>query len=271
VTCENRGYSHANNRGAMLADARYVLFLNPDTELLEGTLADLIALMDDRPQIGIAGCRQLATDGVIFPTSRRFASPARTLAEAFGSERLAPQAGQRILDPAAYDREFSSDWVIGSFMLVRREALLSGGLLDERYFLYSEEEDFCRRIRSAGWDVRHLPQMTIVHHVGKAGKVPRLEAQRTLARLQYADKHFTPRQRLVHRIALLSGHGLRLAVAGVRNDPETGAVARAGLRMALGRDEPPFIPPPTTALPAESLAAARKHARDATSHFRPQR
>ena len=84
-------------------------------------------------------------------------------------------------------------------MLAAPEALLSAGLLDERFFIYSEEPDLCLRIKRGGWEVRHLPQMTIVHHAGKGGVRPRMVAQDAYTRKQYAEKHFGP----VHRRAYL--------------------------------------------------------------------
>src|SRR5919202_2032017 len=88
VTCENRGFSHANNRGLMTCDARYVLFLNPDTEILEGTMEELVRALDERPTVGLAGVRQVTADGELFPTIRRFPTAWRALAEAAGCERL---------------------------------------------------------------------------------------------------------------------------------------------------------------------------------------
>jgi GT2 family glycosyltransferase len=247
--CTNRGFSHANNRGVLGTDARYVLFLNPDTEWVEGSLRDAVDLMDARPTVGLAGCRQLTGAGDVYPTMRRFMTPARALAEAVGSERFAPSAGQRILDLSLYERETSCDWVIGSFMLTRREALLAGGLLDERFFLYSEEEDFCRRIRDAGWDIRHLPSITIVHHVGKAGLVPRFEAQRSFARLQYGRKHFGAANRAALRSALVAGYAARMLRALVSRDANGLTAAKRGMQIATGRAGAPFIEPPPVALP----------------------
>ena len=85
-------------------------------------------------------------------------------------------------------------------MLIRREALLSAGLLDERFFLYCEEADLCLRIKRTGWSVRHLPAMTIMHHIGKGGHDPRIDAQQAYSRRQFARKHFGP----VHRLLFLA-------------------------------------------------------------------
>ena len=148
-------------------DARYVLFLNPDTELLEGTLGELVAELDDRPEVGIAGVRQIGADGNVYPTMRRFPNVARALGDALGLERLAARPGslgERELVDDRYDREFESDWTIGSFMLARSEALAATGGFDERFFVYSEEVDLCLRIKRAGWKIVHLPTMTILHH-----------------------------------------------------------------------------------------------------------
>ncbi|MDX6408603.1 MAG: hypothetical protein QOE13_1674, partial [Gaiellaceae bacterium] len=150
VTCENRGFAHANNRGFMASEARYVLFLNPDTEILEGTFGDLVHALDARPQVGLIGVKQVTADGALFPTIRRFPNAARAFGEALWSERFPFRAswlGERELDMSVYEREVECDWTSGSYMLARREALLSGGILDERFFIYGEEPDLCLRMK----------------------------------------------------------------------------------------------------------------------------
>ncbi len=258
IRTENLGFSHANNRGFLATDARYVLFLNPDTEWVEGDLASAIRAMDERPEVGVIGCRQLTPAGALYPTSRRFRNAIRILAEAMGSERLLPRAGHRILSMDLYEHEFAPDWVIGSFMLCRREALLSGGCLDERYFLYSEEEDLCRRIRLAGWDIRHIPDFAIVHHVGKAGIVPRLEAQRAFASLQYAHRHEGRVGRCLMRVSLTLGYTIRLLRSMLRRDERSREAFLSGLRIILGLDGPPFITPPSSGLAAGAVADVQR-------------
>jgi N-acetylglucosaminyl-diphospho-decaprenol L-rhamnosyltransferase len=250
VGSENHGFSHANNRALMTCDARYVLFLNPDTEVVEGAFTDLVAAMDARPAVGLAGVRQLLPDGSLYPTIRRFPSPIRAFAEAFGSERLPVRAtwlGERELDLAVYERELSCDWTSGSFLLARREALEAAGFFDERFFMSSEEIDLCYRIKQAGWEIRHLPAMTIVHHAGKRGVNPRMEAQYAWARRQYAHKHFPRLQRACFLGALYARHAIR-AVALPGADPEFArdrrAAARLCLRTLAGKVPPPFGDPP---------------------------
>ena len=259
VTCENRGFSHANNCGALTCDARYVLFLNPDTEILEGTFAEIVATLDARPEIGLAGVRQVTADGSLYPTVRRFPSLLRTVGEALGSERwpVHPSwSGERVVDLDAYSRELDCDWTSGSFMLARREALASAGLLDERFFIYSEETDLCLRIVRSGWQVRHMPSMTILHHATKGGISARMTAQEVYARMQYGRKHWSPPYRAAYGCALAFNYALRVAAPG----PDRRRAARKAVATLVGLAPPPFGPPPPTALPAAAQDdASRRH------------
>lgn len=257
VSSRNHGFGYGNNRGLQTTTAPYVLFLNPDTEVMAGTFGELVSLLERRPDVGLAGVRQMGPDGALWPSMRRFPSAARALSEALLSERWplrAPWAGERVLDTAAYDRETECDWTSGSFMLVRRAALASAGLFDERFFIYCEEPDLCLRIKQAGWRVVHLPQMTILHHAGKGGVQPRLIAQDAFARRQYARKHFGFVRRCAYLLALIVRHLLRGAAA--RAGGSERATRRTGawraLRALLGGGEPPFRTPPPTAFEGAS-------------------
>ena len=95
VRCENRGFAHANNCALETCDARYVLFLNVDTEIVDSTHADLVAALDTRPSAGIGGVRQLTSGGAVTPTIRRFPNALRSPFEALGSERLSLRAVTR--------------------------------------------------------------------------------------------------------------------------------------------------------------------------------
>ena len=152
------------------------------------------------------------------------------------------------LDMSLYDTEVQCDWTSGSFMLAREEALLSAGLLDERFFIYSEEPDLCLRMKRSGWEVRHLPAMTIVHHAGKGGVRPKMVAQEAYSRRQYANKHFGRGYATLYVGAVGARHVLR-AIRPQRG--EGGSQRRAAARLALktlaGRNPPPFGRPPPTA------------------------
>ncbi len=258
VTSENHGFGHANNCGAITCDAPYVLFLNPDTEILDGTFGQLLAAMEREPDVGLAGVIQLAGDGTTIPTIRYFPSVTRSLGEAFGSELWplrARWARERELDMTRYTEELDCDWTSGSFMLARREALLAAGLLDERFFLQCEEPDLCLRIKRAGWRVRHFPSMTILHY-GKPAINPRMVAQEAYARRQYAQKHFSKPYGSAYVAAVGAGHLVR-ALSPRARDAAKREAARLALRTLTGRTAPPFVAPPQTALPR--LRTATNH------------
>jgi N-acetylglucosaminyl-diphospho-decaprenol L-rhamnosyltransferase len=245
VWSANHGFGHANNRALMTCNARYVLFLNPDTEVLEGTFAELVRLMDDRPTVGLVGCRQVTPDGRLDTTIRYFPNALRALGEAVAAERILPRRprwlGEREIDPAAYERETACDWTSGSFMLARREALESAGCFDERFFMYCDETDLCRRIKLAGWEVRHLPQMTILHHDRKAGVKPHIECLGAVTRGMYARKYFSPAHRLFYAGAVMLRHALRAVFSGSGElADQKRAANREVVATMLGRRSTPF-------------------------------
>jgi GT2 family glycosyltransferase len=239
--CENRGFGHANNRGLEIADARYVLFVNPDTEVLEGTLAELVAELDRQPQVALAGARQLRRDGSLAPSIRRFPSATNMLAEALGVERVRGARrvlGERELDPREYERQRPCDWTSGSFMLARTAALEDVGHFDERFFLYSEETDLCWRLKQRGWEVVHMPQMTICHYEDDRRGSAELEAQAAYSRMQLARKHF-PDAAADYRWALGLRYAIRVACAPGRRRSAKREAAGAAFKTVL-RGRPPF-------------------------------
>jgi GT2 family glycosyltransferase len=244
VWSSNHGFGHANNRALMTCNARYLLFLNPDTEILEGTFAELVHLMDERPTVGLVGCRQMEGSQVGV-TGRYFPNALRALGDALSAERLGRRRprwfGEREIDPQEYEREFACDWTVGSFMLVRREALESAGCFDERFFMYSDELDLCRRIKTAGWEVRHQPQMTILHHAFKAGVKPHIESLGAVTRMMYARKYFSPGHRALYGGAVMLRHVLRTAYAGSGDlGRQKRAANRAVVATILRRRPVPF-------------------------------
>lgn len=242
IACENHGFGHANNRGLETADARYVLFLNPDTELLSGSLGELVAALDRRPEVGLAGVRQVDSTGALAPSIRRFPSTANMLAEALGVEKV-PGArrvlGERELDPAVYGRETPCDWTSGSFMIARREALEHSGGFDESFFLFAEETDLCWRVKGAGWQVMHMPQLTIRHFEHEGGLSARLEAQAAYARVQFARKHLG--HVADYRLALALRYGLRVGAYSALGERKRRQREAARAALATVRSgQPPF-------------------------------
>lgn len=244
----NIGFAAGNNFAFTAARGRYVLLLNPDMEIASGTLADLVAALDERPGVGVASVVQQWPDGGLQPTIRGFPSPVRQLGEALclwrvpGLEHLQEEEHRK--DP--YASEVSADWLVGGFLIVRREVLAQVGGLDERFFLFSEETDWCLRIRAAGWDVRHLPFMRVTHHTGRSARRD-LFAQNSFSKLLYANKHFSRRRRWAFRATLALRHALRvagLAPLALRrpNLRERVAAEALALLVVLGVTPPPFAP-----------------------------
>ena len=242
---ENLGFAAANNEGARDSAAELLLFLNPDTELRCGTLEQLTELMRSRPGIGLLATRQVTSDGRLWPSLHRFPSVRRGLAQALASERwpgVGKRLGERVLEIERYARPGPFDWTTGAVLAVRREAFEAVGGFDERFFLFSEETDLCKRILDDGWQAVMEPRVTFVHHAGKAGVSPPREAQMAYARTQYANKHFSRPAAVAYRSVLLMHHLLRLAAVRVRGsgDSARGRASALAIKVLLGRTEPPF-------------------------------
>ncbi|HTT95660.1 MAG TPA: glycosyltransferase [Solirubrobacterales bacterium] len=245
---ENRGFAASNNVALERARGRYVLLLNPDVEFSSGNLAELVAAMDARPGTGIASVVQTDADGSLQPSIRRFPSVLRGIGEALFSYHW--PLGRGLQEPVApgprYERAGDADWMSGAFLIARAEAVAEVGPLDERFFLYSEETDWCYRFKRAGWGVEHLPVATVVHHCG-GGSDGVLKPQLTHSKMLFARKHYGRVRAAAIRGALALGHALRVfsgtvlgLFAGARHR-ERAAHEAAALKVALGAP-PPYGP-----------------------------
>jgi hypothetical protein len=169
----NRGFTAANNQGLATGQGRYLLLLNPDTEVVDGALLTMIRYMDTHPEVGALGPKLLYADGSRQPSRRRFPTFATALVEStvvqewWTDNRILRRYFMSDTDDEAIQ---PVDWVVGACLLVRREAYSQAGGLDEGYFMYSEELDWCRRIKQAGWEVIYLPTATVIHHEGKSSE-----------------------------------------------------------------------------------------------------
>lgn len=167
---ENLGFTRCNNIGLAAASGRYLLLLNPDTEIVGSALAQMVSFLDANPDVGILGPHTLNTDGTTQPTRRRF--PSVPLAF-FESTWLQPFAPRSMLDRYYVvgppdDAVLDVDWVQGSALMARRTVYEQIGGLDEGFVMFSEELDWCRRAKSAGWRVIYFGSAQIVHHGGKS-------------------------------------------------------------------------------------------------------
>jgi len=169
----NLGFAAANNRGFALARGRYLVLLNPDAVLGVGALARALDHMEDAPQVGMAGGRLQDTEGRLQPSGRLFPSLLNELlvtsglAARYPGSRLFGRFDRSWADP---DQPAQVDWVPGAFTIIRRAVLTRTGGFDERFFLYYEEVDLCRRTVGAGYEVWYWPDIEITHIGGACSK-----------------------------------------------------------------------------------------------------
>lgn len=169
----NGGFAYGNNyaiRPALEAPNAppYYLLLNPDTEMLSGSLKSLVSFMDEHPKVGIAGSSLQDEEGNLWPYAFRFPS---ILSELERGMRLGFVS--KLLEKWAVPQKMSQepqpiDWLPGASMMIRREVFDAIGLMDEEYFLYYEETDFCLQAKRAGWPCWYVPESRVMHMAGQS-------------------------------------------------------------------------------------------------------
>lgn len=165
----NAGFSKANNQGIKISKGRYVLLLNPDMQVHEGTLEGMVRWMDANPEAGIAGCKLTKENGEIVPHVRHYPGLFDQMAVILKLPHLFPTILNHYMwRDFDYSCEQEVDSIRGSFFMIRREVLDKLGGLDERYFIWFEEVDFCRQAKEAGWKVMYTPSVECIDYVGKS-------------------------------------------------------------------------------------------------------
>jgi GT2 family glycosyltransferase len=188
---ENRGLAAGWNAGLEVTSSRFVLIMNADAWLSEGSLDRLVAFADEHPEAAIVGPRLSNPDGTLQRSVRGFPSLWRVATEYFFLRRLAP--GTQLLNAFyaggfAHDHVYEAEVVMGACMLARREAIDAVGPLDEDFFLFCEETDWCYRFARAGWKVLFFPGAECFH-VGGASHGGRLYRENVRGHLRFFMKH----------------------------------------------------------------------------------
>jgi GT2 family glycosyltransferase len=170
----NEGFAHANNQTLPLIKGEYVLFLNPDCIIKPDTLQNIMAVMDSRPEAGIAGCLIRNPDGSEQAGSRRYIpTPLRSLIRVLKLSKLFHKhPGFAILNLAEQplpDHPVPIEAISGAFMFIRRKAMEEVGPMDDKYFLHCEDLDWCMRFSIAGWKIMFVPGVEIIHAKGMCG------------------------------------------------------------------------------------------------------
>ena len=159
---ENLGFSKANNIAIRQAEGEYVLLLNPDTVVAEGTLRGAIEFMDQHPEAGGAGVRMHNADGTLAPESRR-AVPTPMVA----ARKMLGFTKRYYMSYLSWDEPGQIEVISGAFMLLRRKAIDQVGMLDEDFFMYGEDIDLSYRLLMGGWQNWYLP-LDIIHYKGQS-------------------------------------------------------------------------------------------------------
>jgi len=173
VNEENEGFARAANRAMRLAEGKLFLLLNPDTLVPPGALSNAADALTERPEVGMLGCKVVGTDGSFDHACKRgFPTVASALYHAVGLTRLMPTSARFAHYTAGHlapDEAGLVDAVAGAFMLVRREAVDAVGPMDEQFWMYGEDLDWCRRFWKEGWQVLYWPTVQITHVRGASG------------------------------------------------------------------------------------------------------
>jgi N-acetylglucosaminyl-diphospho-decaprenol L-rhamnosyltransferase len=205
---ENRGFAHGCNAGIEAGAAPYVLLLNPDAVIELESVQTLVRDLEEHPRVGIVAPRILDAAGSLEFSQRRFPRLRSTFAVAVFAHRLFPGASWQdevIRDTSAYERPGAPPWVSGACLLVRRSVCEALGGLDDGFFLYGEDVDFCRRTRDLGYDIRFQPSATVMHIGGSSAPRPELLPLLAASRLRYSRKHEGRLERRLTRLGVALG------------------------------------------------------------------
>lgn len=178
----NLGFTVPMNQALRQAQGQYFLLLNPDTIVYPQALTGLVGFMDSHPHAGISGPKVLNTDGSMQQPCRRGESrPLAVISYFLGLNRLFPRSklfGEYLMNYMDEDATHEVAGVSGSCMLIRREVIGQIGYLDEQFFAYQEDADYCFQARKVGWKVYYVPTSRITHYGGQGGS--RVEPYRSI-------------------------------------------------------------------------------------------
>ncbi len=230
----NRGFAAANNLGISQSSGTYVLLLNSDTTVTQGALEDTVRFMEEKNLKGIVGCRLLNPDGTLQPSLRSFPSILNVASESFFLYKLFPRSrvfGKYYMSYYDYAESSAVDWVMGAFFMIHRDVLNTVGMLDEQFFMFGEELDFCYRARQAGFPTWYFSGATVFHHWGGSSRDGYARVLWTKgSQLLLFQKHFHGLSRKVLHGLLLTGMLLRVPVYVVHG---VLSFSRAPLRKAM--------------------------------------
>lgn len=195
---KNLGFAAATNQVIKASRGRYVVLFTTDTIVLPKSMDTLVEFMDRNRQAGAVGPKILNPDGTVQTSGKTFPTPLVALLVTTGLSRLFPKSRalqNYYLPLEEYDRFREVDQLSGACLLVRRETIEHVGLLDENFFIYCEDVDWCRRMRQRGWKLYYLPQAQIIHYKGESSKKSSHQAIRIYYQSlrHFHRKHYAPK------------------------------------------------------------------------------
>lgn len=217
---ENVGFTRGNNIGLQAAHGRYIFLLNPDTEMIGDAIPQMISYLDNHPPVGIVGPHTLNSDGTTQSTRRRFPTKALAFFESTWLQPITPRAmlDEYYLTTYPDDGIYEVDWVQGSALMTRREVYQQIGDLDTGFVMYSEELDWCKRAKDAGWQVVYLGITQIIHHGGQSSE--QVGAHKHIwfqqSKIRYFRKHHGAGFALLLRAFLLLNYLWQLVLEGAK-------------------------------------------------------
>lgn len=227
----NTGFAKANNQAMEIAHGHYVLLLNSDTIVQPATLQTMLAYMEEHPAVGVSGCKVILPDGSLDKACRRgFPTPSASFYYAFGLSKLFPDTPRfnqyhlSYLDP---NDTYPVDCLVGAFMLLRQETIAQVGGLDETFFMYGEDIDWCYRIKQTGWEIHYHSATYIVHYKGASSRRKPMKIIYEFHRAMWVfhRKHFKQRYSWFTNMAVLSGIGLKFSLSVISNKLKPGTLA----------------------------------------------
>lgn len=212
----NIGYAAAINSAlARLDGSRPVLILNPDAAVAPGAIATMLESLEG--DVGAVVPRFVGDDGAVSLSLRREPSLSAALGDALVGARLRSRPGrfaETVFDPAPYEMPHEVEWATGAALLLSPAAMAAVGAWDEQFFLYSEETDYFRRLRDAGFRIMYTPGAVIRHSEGGSGASSRLDALMAVNRIRYIRKHRSRPYAAAYRGLVVLGEVLRIGVPG---------------------------------------------------------
>lgn len=211
---QNQGFAKANNQGIKISIGRFILLLNSDTLITDNAFKKMVEWMDTHKEVGVATCCLKNEDGSVQPTGGFFPNLPRLLLWQLFIDDLIP------ISPyhpklGFYNKERELDWVTGAFFMMNREIIKNIGLMDENFFMYAEELEYCYRIKKSGVKIYYTPQVSVIHLGFKSSSKEKAILGEYRSLKYFYSKYYTKIEQFFASLILKTGALLRFALKGI--------------------------------------------------------